>query len=52
MSKPEAKHGNKDSLSINKHLYKFYQKEAEYGCINAQFNLALSYENGEGQKRI
>ena len=45
MIKTEAKHGNdyKDSVKKNKYLY----KAAENKDIEAQFNIALLYQNGE-----
>ncbi len=45
MSNTEAKHINENSVETSKDLYKaWYQKTAQY-------NLALSYENGKGTEK-
>src|SRR5687768_6698583 len=50
MTKTEAKDGNKDGIETNKYAYQafyLYQNEAENGDIEAQYNLAILYENDE-----
>ena len=53
MSKTEAK-DDKISIGINKDLYNafhWYRKAAENGDIDAQFNLANLYRQGEGTEK-
>src|ERR1044071_9587596 len=54
MSNIKAKNSSEDSVGINRVLYKssyLYQKTAENGDAEAQFNLALLYEKGEETKK-
>jgi len=41
-------HFEKGTTQDDKQAFKWYTKSAEQGNINAQYNLALMYENREG----